>query len=73
MRNSAGKELLDRRLDMTRATRVIAGPAAALRAPVFVVDDFLRAELAVAMREDINAHFAEPAAHRPDTHQVWNY
>ena len=42
-------------------------------APVWVVDDFLPAELAAAMRQDIDAHFAEPGAHRADTHQVWNY
>jgi hypothetical protein len=25
------------------------------------------------MRRDIEAHFANPAEHRPETHQVWNY
>jgi Rps23 Pro-64 3,4-dihydroxylase Tpa1-like proline 4-hydroxylase len=38
-----------------------------------LIDDFLPPELAAAMRQDIDRHFAEPAAHRPDTHQVWNY
>jgi 2OG-Fe(II) oxygenase superfamily len=42
-------------------------------APVAVVDDFLPRELADAMRADIDAHFANPNRHRPDTHQVWNY
>ncbi|HEV2098608.1 MAG TPA: 2OG-Fe(II) oxygenase [Stellaceae bacterium] len=52
---------------------VIAAPSAALRAGILIADDFLPRELAAAMREDIDAHFAEPEAHRPDTHQVWNY
>jgi hypothetical protein len=30
-------------------------------------------ELALGMRQDIDAHFADPAAHRPDVHQIWNY
>jgi len=38
-----------------------------------VVDNFLPHELAAAMRADIDAHFATPFKHRPDTHQVWNY
>jgi Rps23 Pro-64 3,4-dihydroxylase Tpa1-like proline 4-hydroxylase len=42
-------------------------------APVAVVDDFLPAELAAAMRADIDAHFAHPDRHRGETHQVWNY
>lgn len=41
--------------------------------PILVVDDFLPAELAPAMRRDIDAHFADPGAHRADIHQVWNY
>jgi hypothetical protein len=44
-----------------------------LGAPLAIVDDFLPRELAMAMREDIDAHFAEPGAHRAETHQVWNY
>ena len=43
------------------------------RAPAAVFDDFLPKDLAEAMRADIDAHFAKPEAHRPDTHQVWNY
>lgn len=42
-------------------------------APVAVVDDFLPAELAARMRADIVAHFGDPSAHRPPTHQIWNY
>jgi Rps23 Pro-64 3,4-dihydroxylase Tpa1-like proline 4-hydroxylase len=45
----------------------------ALRTPVLVVDGFLSVSLADAMRQDIDAHFANPDAHRSDTHQVWNY
>jgi Rps23 Pro-64 3,4-dihydroxylase Tpa1-like proline 4-hydroxylase len=44
-----------------------------LRAGIIVADNFLPAELAQAMRQDIEAHFASPSAHRADTHQVWNY
>jgi hypothetical protein len=40
---------------------------------LIVVDDFLPAELAEAMRGDIDRHFGEPNAHAPKTHQVWNY
>jgi hypothetical protein len=36
-----------------------------------VIDDFF-AE-AAALRSGIDAHFAEPAKHRPESHQVWNY
>ena len=43
------------------------------RAGVIVADDFLPSDLAEAMRRDIDAHFADPMAHRADTHQVWNY
>jgi Rps23 Pro-64 3,4-dihydroxylase Tpa1-like proline 4-hydroxylase len=43
------------------------------RAPYIVVDDFLPADLALAMRADIEAHFAEPGRHRAESHQVWNY
>ena len=44
-----------------------------MRAPWLVVDDFLPAALAQQMRHAIERHFAEPASHRPDSHQVWNY
>jgi hypothetical protein len=36
-----------------------------------VIDDFF-AE-AQDLRAGIDAHFAEPAKHRPESHQVWNY
>jgi hypothetical protein len=36
-----------------------------------VIDDFF-AE-AQELRAGIDAHFAEPAKHRPESHQVWNY
>jgi len=36
-----------------------------------VLDDFFPE--AAALRDGIDAHFAEPARHRPETHQVWNY
>jgi hypothetical protein len=42
-------------------------------AALVVVDDFLPREFAASMRADIDAHFAAPFAHRPETHQVWNY
>jgi hypothetical protein len=40
---------------------------------LLVVDDFLPREFAASMRADIDAHFAAPFKHRPETHQVWNY
>ena len=50
-----------------------ADPATAPNlAPVAVVDDFLPAELAEAMRADIDAHFAKPHTHT-EAHQIWNY
>ena len=58
---------------MSAVTRLPAGQGAGPSAPILLVDEFLPPELAVAMREDIDAHFAEPGAHRPDIHQVWNY
>ena len=58
---------------MPEATRVITSSGLPLRAPILVADDFLPLELAFAMREDIDTHFAHPGAHRADTHQVWNY
>src|SRR5438093_630415 len=36
-----------------------------------IIDDFF-AE-AASLRGGIDAHFAEPARHRAETHQVWNY
>jgi prolyl 4-hydroxylase len=38
-----------------------------------IADDFLAREVAQGMRGDIDAHFADPDAHRPESHQVWNY
>lgn len=38
-----------------------------------MVNDFLPRDLAAAMRAGIDAHFADPMAHRAETHQVWNY
>lgn len=50
------------------------GPVAqTFRAPSALVDDFLPRDLAAGMRSDIDAHFADPAAHGPETHQLWNY
>lgn len=43
------------------------------RAPYLVVDDFLPRDMALAMRADIDAHFANPGQHRAESHQVWNY
>ena len=36
-----------------------------------VLDDFF--PKAAAIRAGIDAHFAEPAKHLPESHQVWNY
>jgi Rps23 Pro-64 3,4-dihydroxylase Tpa1-like proline 4-hydroxylase len=41
--------------------------------PLIVTDGFLPAQLALQMRGAIDEHFANPQAHRPETHQVWNY
>lgn len=41
--------------------------------PYLILDDFLPHEDAVAMRRQIEEHFADPQNHRSDTHQVWNY
>jgi hypothetical protein len=37
-----------------------------------VVDDFLTEDSALALRNDIEAHFADPGNHGPDQ-QIWNY
>jgi 2-oxoglutarate-Fe(II)-dependent oxygenase superfamily protein len=58
---------------MSRAPRSDNQPANAASQPILVVDGFLPGRLAMAMRHDIDAHFAKPEAHRRDTHQVWNY
>ena len=47
-------------------------PVAPWVAPVAVIDDFLPLDLAVRMREDIEAHF-DPQACHIDPHQVWSY
>jgi hypothetical protein len=41
--------------------------------PYLILDDFLPHEDALAMRRQIDDHFAEPQKHTPDRHQVWNY
>jgi len=41
--------------------------------PYIVIDNFLPHEAALAMRADIDAHFANPGSHQADTHQLWNY
>src|SRR5947199_5042067 len=41
--------------------------------PLIVTDGFLPAEPALQMRRAIDEHFTNPQAHRPETHQVWNY
>jgi hypothetical protein len=55
--------------------RAVAAPSLdrGVRPPLIVVDNFLPATLAEAMRLDIDRHFAEPGQHRPESHQVWNY
>lgn len=42
-------------------------------APFLILDDFLPRAEAVAMRRQVNGHFAEPQRHTPDRHQIWNY
>jgi hypothetical protein len=44
-----------------------------LRERFLVIDDFLPHHQSGSIREDIDAHFANPAEHLPNTHQVWNY
>jgi hypothetical protein len=44
-----------------------------VRPPLIVIDDFLPARLAEAMRLDIDRHFSEPGQHQPESHQIWNY
>ncbi|HEU0099971.1 MAG TPA: hypothetical protein VFQ67_14505 [Allosphingosinicella sp.] len=41
--------------------------------PFLILDDFLPRADAVAMRRQINGHFAEPHRHTAEVHQVWNY
>jgi hypothetical protein len=49
------------------------GAAEPLTAPTLVIDDFMPLEFANAMRAEVEAHFANPAQHRAEVHQVWNY
>lgn len=58
---------------MSDSRTVLRDPAEPLRAPLVIHDNFLPNDLAMAMRADIDAHFANPDSHGPDTHQVWNY
>src|SRR5579862_1259936 len=55
------------------ATRHPTGDSGTLRSHYIVIDDFLPAEIAVAMRKNIDDHFGKPATHHPETHQIWNY
>lgn len=58
---------------MSRTARRGGSPEATATQPILVVDGFLPGRLAMAMRRDIDAHFANPSAHGRETHQVWNY
>src|SRR5215472_8558788 len=58
---------------MSSATERGSNHQGSFGAPIIVVDDFLPSELALAMRQDIDAHFATPHLHKAETHQVWNY
>ncbi|MEA3038180.1 MAG: hypothetical protein QOE79_693 [Sphingomonadales bacterium] len=44
-----------------------------MRDPFLIEDAFLPAAEAGALRAGFEAHFAQPHAHRPETHQIWNY
>lgn len=44
-----------------------------VKQPYLICDNFLPAGLAADMRRDIDSHFDRPAAHGPETHQIWNY
>ena len=48
-------------------------PIATFSTPYLILDDFLPQEDALAMRRQIEAHFADPQNHKPDRHQIWNY
>jgi hypothetical protein len=41
--------------------------------PYLIIDNFLASHVAGNMRADIEQHFADPFAHLPQSHQVWNY
>jgi len=47
--------------------------AAPVTTPFVTFDNFLPLDLAQAMRAAAEAHFQQPHAHKPDTHNVWNY
>jgi Rps23 Pro-64 3,4-dihydroxylase Tpa1-like proline 4-hydroxylase len=48
-------------------------PPPTFSTPYLILDDFLPRADAVAMRRQINGHFAEPHRHTAERHQVWNY
>ena len=50
---------------MSDTEPVTPDSGASFRAPLVIIDDFLPRELATAMREDIDAHFAEPVRTGP--------
>ena len=58
---------------MDARTPAMTSAIQTMRAPYLVIDDFLPAEVAARVRGDIERHFSDPARHRPETHQVWNY
>jgi hypothetical protein len=45
----------------------------ALRSPYLIVDDFMPAVAATAMRVAMEAHLGHPFKHTPKTHMVWDY
>ncbi len=50
-----------------------ADPSPTFSTPFLILDDFLPRADAMAMRRQIDGHFAEPQQHTPDRHQIWNY
>jgi hypothetical protein len=58
---------------MSRAQSSNSDAVVAPTPSLIVVDGFLPPELALAMRQDIETHFGNPAEHPAETHQVWNY
>ena len=49
------------------------GEAPPVRKSFLTVDGFLGRSEAEDIRAGFEAHFANPHAHQPDTHQLWNY